>query len=164
VSVVSITGCSWTINNTNSWVTITSATNGSGSDTVSYSIASNTTSSARVAFITIAGQTFTINQADAPCLFTLSPTNKVHGFISETNSFNVTNVSSCAWIAVNTNSWITITSATNGTGNGAITYTVTANPTLTNRSGVIRVSGREFTISQVGALCSYAITPSGNSH
>jgi hypothetical protein len=55
-------GCTWTASSSVSWLTITSSSSGTGSSTVSYSIAANT-GVARSGRLTIGGQTFTINQA-----------------------------------------------------------------------------------------------------
>jgi hypothetical protein len=46
-----------------SWITVTSGSGGTGSGTVSYSVAANTTGSAREGTITVVGRTFTIRQA-----------------------------------------------------------------------------------------------------
>ena len=54
----------WTaLNNNTSFLTITSGASGTGSGTVDYSVAANTSTSSRTGTLTIAGQTFTITQA-----------------------------------------------------------------------------------------------------
>ena len=45
------------------WITVTSGANGSGSGVVQYSVASNNTGAPRTGAMTIAGQTFTVNQS-----------------------------------------------------------------------------------------------------
>jgi hypothetical protein len=62
VSVSTQAGCSWTATSNASWITITSGASGSGNGTVTYSVAANT-GAARTGTLTIAGQTFTVNQA-----------------------------------------------------------------------------------------------------
>ena len=62
VSVTTTTGCTWTASTSTTWITITSGASGSGNGTVGYSVAANT-GAARTGTITIAGQTFTVNQA-----------------------------------------------------------------------------------------------------
>jgi len=64
--------CTWTANvNANTpWLTITSGTSGTGSGTVTYSIAANS-GAARTGYIIIAGQTFTVTQAAGPPSCTL---------------------------------------------------------------------------------------------
>ncbi len=53
-------GCPWTASSNASWLTSSSAGNGTG--TATFSAAANTTGSARSGTLTIAGQTFTLNQ------------------------------------------------------------------------------------------------------
>ena len=49
---------------TSSFINVTSGQNGNGSGTVSYSVGQNTTGQSRTGTITIAGQTFTVNQSN----------------------------------------------------------------------------------------------------
>ena len=81
-SVTSAGGCSWTVSNTNSWITITSSTTGSGNGTVSYSVSTNSGAS-RSGNITVTGASnavaFAINQSALNCTFSLSSTNGAHG-------------------------------------------------------------------------------------
>ncbi len=63
-------GCAWTPTTGDTWITITSGP-GSGNGTVDYSVAVNPDPTPRTGTITVAGQTFTVNQeaAGAPCMF-----------------------------------------------------------------------------------------------
>jgi hypothetical protein len=63
-------------------------------------------------------------------------------------SVNVTAGAGCGWTAVSNNGWITITGGANGTGNGTVTYSMTANTTTANRIGTITVAGLTYTIYQ----------------
>ncbi len=64
VSVMSTLPASvWTAVSHDSFVTITSGTSGTGSGTVSYSVAANSTGAARTGRVTIAGETFTVSQS-----------------------------------------------------------------------------------------------------
>ena len=62
VAVTAGTGCAWTATSNAAWLTITSGASGSGNGSVGYSVAANT-GAARSGTLTIAGQTFTVNQA-----------------------------------------------------------------------------------------------------
>jgi hypothetical protein len=64
VSVTAGTGCAWTAASNASWITITSGASGSGNGSVGYSVAANS-GAARSGTMTIAGATFTVNQAGA---------------------------------------------------------------------------------------------------
>lgn len=66
IDVVASAGCPWSASTTTPWLTLTGATSGSGSSTVAYSVAANTTTQARTGTVNIAGQTFTVTQAAFP--------------------------------------------------------------------------------------------------
>jgi Putative binding domain, N-terminal/Viral BACON domain len=58
--------CQWTATSSAGWITINSgSSSGTGSGTVGYTVAANTTTSARSASLTIAGRTLTVSQAVA---------------------------------------------------------------------------------------------------
>jgi C1A family cysteine protease len=63
VSVATQAGCTWSVSNSASWITITAGSSGTGSGNVSYTVASNSGSSARSAGLTIAGQTITVYES-----------------------------------------------------------------------------------------------------
>lgn len=63
VSVTTTAGCTWSALSNASFITVTGGSPGSGSGTVSYSVAANTATTSRTGTITIAGQTFTVTQA-----------------------------------------------------------------------------------------------------
>lgn len=62
VSVTAPNGCSWTARRNVNWISIGSARSGVGPRTVNYSVEANTSLDARSGTLTIANQTFTINQ------------------------------------------------------------------------------------------------------
>jgi hypothetical protein len=65
VAVTAGAGCAWTAVSNDAWILVTSGSSGSGNGSVGYSVAANT-GPARSGTITIAGQTFTVNQAPTP--------------------------------------------------------------------------------------------------
>ena len=66
----------------------------------------------------------------------------------------------CTWAAANPASWIVITSATNGQGDGSVTYLVGANAEPVTRRGTIDVNNISVAISQEAAPCRFTVTPS----
>ena len=62
VNVNTTSGCGWTAASNANFIGITSALSGNGNGSVSYSVAANT-GAARTGILTIAGQTYTVNQA-----------------------------------------------------------------------------------------------------
>lgn len=150
VSVKAVgTDCSWSAVSTDAFITITSGASGTGSGKVVYSVPGNTNTTALTGAIIIGGQTFSVNQAAGGCAYKLSP--KVGKFKSTggTGTLKVTpGLSDCAWTAVSTDSFITITAGTNGVGKGTVTYTVPANATSNVLTGSITVAGQTFTVTE----------------
>ena len=144
--------CTWSVLNTNAWITITSGVNGAGTGSVQYSLAANPNLLARTGGVMVAGQLFAVHQAGIPCTFTISPLSRVHLAGSETGLVNVLTIDGCAWAADSTNDWINITSSTNGVSNGSIGYHVAPNPTLLERIGYISIADQTFTITNLGGL------------
>jgi DNA-binding beta-propeller fold protein YncE len=167
VAVTAGTGCTWpatwTATSNASWITITSGSSGSGNGTVAFSVAANTSTGSRTGTLTIAGQTFTVNQSAAACSYAIAPTTVVALAGGRTGSVTVTAPAGCAWTATSNASWITITSGASGSGNGTVDYSVAANTMTSLRSGTLTIAGQTFTVDQVGATCSYAIAPASAS-
>lgn len=66
----------------------------------------------------------------------------------------------CTWAAANAPSWIVITSAPNGQGDGSVTYRVGSNAEPVARRGTIDVNNISVAISQEAAPCRFTVTPS----
>ena len=86
-----------------SWLTVTSGGSGTGNGTVGFSAAANPTAQTRSGTLTVAGQTFTVNQAAAPCSYTISPTSQSVARDGGTGSTTVTAPAGCAWTGVSNN-------------------------------------------------------------
>ncbi len=66
VSVTTQAGCAWSgASNAPAWLSISNGLSGSGNGTVNFTVAQNTSTAARTGTMTIAGQTFTVNQSGA---------------------------------------------------------------------------------------------------
>lgn len=78
----------------------------------------------------------------------ISPTSAPYTYSAATGSVSVTTASTtCTWTAVSNNAWITVTGGASGTGNGTVTYSITAN-TGEARTGTITIAGQTFTVTQ----------------
>jgi len=163
VAVTAASGCTWTATSNAAWITITSGSSGSGNGTVGYSVTANTNTSSRTGTLTIAGQTFTVNQAGATCSYAIAPTSASAPAGGTTGSVTVTAPTGCTWTAASTASWITISSGASGSGNGTVSYSVAANPSASSRTGTLTIAGQAFTVNQAAATCSYAIAPASAS-
>ena len=155
--------CAWTAASNAPWITITAGASGSGNGTVAYTVAANASTTGRTGTMTIAGQTMTVTQAGAPCNYAISPTVASLGPNCLDQYGRGHSSAGCAWTASESASWITITSGASGIGNGTVTYSVTANPTITARSAVMTIAGQSFDVTQAGQTCTYTLTPAGAS-
>ena len=97
------------------------------------------------------------------CAPNISSTSASVGAGASTGSVGVTAGTGCTWSAVSNASWVTLTGATSGTGNGTVPYSVAANTSTSQRTGTLTVAGKTYTITQAGAPCSYAIAPTSQS-
>lgn len=106
------------------------------------------------------------------CTYSISPPSASVAQQGATGSVQVTTQTGCPWTASSGASWVTITSGNQGTGNGAVSYSVTANSNTSARTVASTIAGKLFTIDQSGSGSTYftitasagtggAISPSG---
>ncbi|MBS1811226.1 MAG: hypothetical protein JST84_23890 [Acidobacteria bacterium] len=148
VNVTTDTGCTWSASSNANWITVTAGSTGSGNGTVNFTVAANT-GPARVGTMTIADQTYTVNQSSG-CTFALSATSRSMTVTGGADSVNVTAGTGCVWTAVSNDSWLTISSGNNGTGNGTVAIEVAANPGAA-RTGTLTIAAITYTVNQASA-------------
>jgi Domain of unknown function (DUF5666)/Putative binding domain, N-terminal/Viral BACON domain len=151
VAVSARSDCAWTATSQSQWLVVHSGASGSGNGVVQFSAAPTTATSPRSGTLMVAGQTFTVRQAGAPqpCTFSLTVTTQSVPATGGQRQIGVTaSTSTCAWTAVTSTPWITITAGAAGTGNGQTTYTASANTALSSRTGTVTVAGQSVTVSQ----------------
>ena len=150
VSVTAGEGCGWTAASNAAWIHVTSGTPGNGNGSVGYSVDVNTTTSPRSGTMTVAGQTFTVNQAAAPatCTYSISPTRATFGRAGGSGTVTVTATAGCSWTAVSNSTWITVTGGASGAGNGTVSYSVAPLPGQGNRNGRLTIAGQVFNVKQ----------------
>ena len=160
VDVTTATSCAWSATANVAWLSVTAGASGTGNGTVQFSVAANTDPTSRAGTLTVAGQTFTVNQAAAPCSFSLSSTTVSALAAAGSGSVDITTASSCAWTAVANASWLTLTSAASGTGNATVLFSIAENADTSPRSGTLTIAGQTVTVDQAAAAsCSFAVAP-----
>jgi len=154
VTVSTADGCGWTATNDVGWIAIDAGSGGTGDGTVSYTVLSNPDIVSRTGRITIgdgdAGVTHTVTQASA-CRYTVNPT--AADIPAEGGGGTITidaSGATCGWTASASHSWIAITQGDAGTGDGAVQYTVAANPGATTRQATIQAAGEIVALTQAG--------------
>ena len=167
VNVSTASGCAWTTTSNAPWITVTSGANGSGNGAVGFNVTANP-GGARTGTLTIAGTTFSVNQAagTSACAYSVTPTTQsVAATAGAGSPVSVSTPGGCTWTAGSNDSWITITSGTSGSGNGAVGFSVTAN-TGGARTGTLTVAGETVTVNQAAASssgCAFTVTPTSES-
>jgi len=146
-------GCAWNTAVTASWLTIGAGSGTAASGTLNYSVAANG-GSARTGTITIGGQAFTVSQASG-CSFSLNPTNASFAAAGGSGTTTLT-AAGCTWTASSSASWLTVSSASSGTGTATIAYVAGVN-TGAARSANLTIGGVTFVVTQgAGATSSAA--------
>ena len=164
VAVSAASGCSWTIGADANWISFTTPVAGSGDGKVGFSIAPNPGDEQRIGTIAVGDQRFTVTQAAAAatsCSYTIGLTTDVSiAAPGGTGTVAVSTGTGCAWTATSNAAWVTLASGASGTGNGAVAFSVAANPGSA-RTGSITVAGQTFTVTQAAAAvrCTYTIGP-----
>ena len=157
----STASCNWTAATNTPWLTIANGSSGTGNGTVTVAAAANPDPAPRSGTVTIAGQTFTVNQAAAvpTCSFSIAPLSTNVGPDAATTTINVT--ANCAWTATSNAPWLMIASGVSGAGSGSVVVSIAANPDPAPRGGTVTIAGQTFTVNQAAAVptCSFTIAP-----
>jgi CheY-like chemotaxis protein len=151
INVTAGAGCYWTAGSSASWISV-NTTMGSGNGTLSYTVAPNTTTSARSGYLIVAEQVFWLTQeaAVSTCAYSLSSAGSSIGSGGGTVSVDVTTDANCSWNVANANGWISILSGASGNGPGRVTLSVGANTSSSTRSGNLTIAGENYSITQSG--------------
>ncbi len=154
-SVTTEPQCSWTATTEESWIIVTNGEGRQGSGTLSFSIGTNS-GPERVGTISVNGTLFTITQADG-CSYSLSPSIATISADAAQGTFMINTNNGCQWTVQSNAPWLSIVSATSGSGPAEVTYAAQEN-TGPPRVGTITAAGRTFTVNQSDG-CVYFATP-----
>jgi len=163
VTVTVAAGCAWSATTSGGWITVTSGATGNGPGTVAYTVAANSATESRSGSLTICGQSHAVTQqgrSPTICSYEVSPDTATWGHDGGTRTFSVNAPADCAWSAISNASWVIVNSG-QGSGNGTVSYAVAPNPDTGERTAIITVAERTFTVRQVGdvSACQYSVGP-----
>jgi len=139
-------GCQWTASSDSAWLRITGGASGSGSGRVRYAADPNTTGAARSGILTIAGNSFLVDQAAQACGFTLSAQSLGVDAAGATGSINVNTGSSCAWTPESAD-WVAAL-PTVPAGSGAAQFAAEPNLGPLPRTASISIAGQWIQVLQ----------------
>ena len=154
VTVAGSAGCGWTTSTQTPWLTISSGGTGTGSGPVQVDVQPNPGPS-RTGTVTIGGQTFTVLQ-DPGCSYVVSPENVSVPAAGGTARVDIATAASCAWQAMSTAGWISITGPAAGAGNGGLELSFAANAGPV-RSSAVTVGGRTVAVTQESG-CTFGLS------
>jgi len=157
VNVEALSGCSWTAQSSASWMSIASGAAGNGNGAVTVQVGANG-GDGRSGTVTVAGNTVTVNQGEAPCTFGVAPASMNLPFGSGGATATVTVRPGCAWTASSAASWIAVASGASGNGNGTVALQIAANDGDA-RSSSIKIAGTTVAIAQAAAPCTFGVSP-----
>ncbi len=148
IIVITQAGCALNPSANVGWIKIL----GSNQGAVSYQVDPNTGSAPRSGVITIGNRTVPVTQeAGVSCAYSITPTSNVMPSQGGTTSFRLAaSGTTCPWNVVWSGSWITVTSATSGKGNGLVIFKVDPNTSTSPRTGTVTVAGLTYTLNQSG--------------
>jgi Putative binding domain, N-terminal/Viral BACON domain len=155
ISVTTAAGCPWSAQSETAWISITSATSGTGAATVTFSVGA-WDGPQRTGTLRVGPQVFTVRQ-NSGCRFTISPESYSVTSAGGSGAVAVTTAAGCEWTATSNAPWIPITTGGTGSGNGTVQFSV-APTTGPARSGTLTIAGRPFAVSQSSG-CTFSISP-----
>jgi hypothetical protein len=152
-------GCGWQAVSNDAWIMITAGSTGTGNGSVAYHVAVNETGSPRVGTLTIAGLTFTVNQSNQNCSYSIFPLSASYSEAGGAGSVAVTAPAGCVWKASAMTPDIGFARHRHGVGNGSMSYRGDEPRLLPNRHDSHRRF--TFTVYGAGAACPFSIAPTG---
>jgi hypothetical protein len=139
--------CLWHATATESWITLTSPSSGTGAGTLNFTVAANRAPSERTGTIVLSWPdgtaAFTVKQAGGIiCTYALNPAAQNVISTQRDHSLTVTpSDPSCGWKADTDATWLSIVAGSSNTGTGTIVYRAQTNRTGAERAGRINVTG-----------------------
>ena len=145
---VTVTGQSnWQVKSNSDWMWMDS-TSGCGSGTVVYHVVPWNEVSTRSGSITVAGETYIVNQTGR--LMRLSSNDESPDYGSHVLDIQVSALSFVEWEITPNNSWISVVDGGGGHGGDNVAVAIAENPSYLSRVGTVQIGSEIVTITQAG--------------
>ena len=158
LSVTAARDCSWSVAANVAWVSVGGDRSGQGNATIAFTVAANPTPAPRNGALMVAGASVELDQAGAPCRFTLSRGSDTIDAGGGRLSVDVSTLNGCNWTATSNASWLSIVSGASGNASATISLSIAANGGG-GRVGQLNVAGQTYTVNQEGAAPPPSPTP-----
>ncbi len=160
-TITTQSGCQWTARTNNEDFITVNTPAGTGTSTVTYTVAQNGSGQNRGGAIIVNNGDFIfpIQQPTLQCNFVLTPNSANFPMAGGSGMINVAVQTGCVWRVFSNNEFITASGS--GNGNGTVNYTVAANNGA-DRSGSINIGASSpvfFYINQTGFNCVTRLSP-----
>ena len=147
VTVNAPSGKTWHAKSNVNWITV-SMTSGTGTRSLNFTVARYDEVSTRSGTLTIADNTFTVNQTGRR--MQLTSYSATSDYFAETIKIRVNALASTEWsVSVNAD-WMTITDSGNGRGGDEVKVSLAENPSYNERNGVVTIGTEQFSVRQLG--------------
>src|SRR4051812_40541961 len=110
LAITTARDCTWSISTQAAWISLVGNNDGQGEASIPYTVAPNPAPSARSATVVVGSQTLAVNQAAAPCQYSLSRSADTVGFAGGRVAVDVTTLTGCGWTAASDAPWLSIAS------------------------------------------------------
>ena len=147
VRVSAEAGNTWHAKSNVDWITVKTAS-GTGSQSVSFTVAPYDEVSTRSGTLTIADNTYTVNQTGRRMV--LKQTSSTSDYLQDTIRIRINALASTEWTVSASAEWITVVDAGSGKGGGVVTISLTQNPSSNERSGTVTIGTETFAVRQLG--------------
>jgi hypothetical protein len=145
VNVITLASCQWSASSGAPWIKVRDE-GGSGPGQVRITVDANK-GQPRSGTATIAGRTFTINQAAPACSYKVSPLDVKAEQDGRLVRVEVKADSSCSWTAASNVPWIRVLNAS-GTGDEDVWLFISANDEGRERDGTVTIAGQTVDVHQ----------------
>ncbi len=115
VSIGATRDCAWSIAANAPWIAIAGERSGQGDAVINYTVSENSVPSPRNGMLTVDAVQLALNQAAAPCTYSIAPMEASIGAAGGSLSFTVTTLNGCPWSSVSNAPWIAISNGSSGT-------------------------------------------------
>lgn len=147
ISVAIARECAWTAKAESDWLTFSAPTTGQGPAELAFSVQPNRSTSPRSVAVSVADQRAEISQAAATCPWNVSPSDVVMGSAGGDRTVRLSTEDFCSWVVTSRESWIAVTSASNGKGSADIIFRIAPNDGP-ERTANVEVPGGAVTVRQ----------------